>query len=121
MADDILLLKFQSDVLFNIDSAVLDGGARSTLDDVAGVVAEYRKTAVVIQGHTDSTGTEEHNQELSERRAQAVYNHFAGRGIDPQCMAALGFGEGSPAVSNADPGGRRLNRRVEVLLKAKAV
>ncbi len=121
VSEDTLLVRFQSDVLFNIDSAALEPDARASLDDVASVVSEYRKTAVVIQGYTDSTGTEAHNQELSERRATSVYNYFAGRGIDPGRMVALGNGESYPVASNETPGGRQLNRRVEVLLKAKAV
>src|SRR5262245_26005859 len=67
-----LLVHFDSDVLFAVDSSAIDSAGRSTLGDIAGVLEDYPKTAVVIQGHTDSTGTDEHNQALSERRADSV-------------------------------------------------
>ncbi len=69
VGEDTLLVHFESDVLFGVDSAALDSGGRATLEEVAAVVDEYSKTAVVVQGHTDSTGSEEHNQALSERRS----------------------------------------------------
>lgn len=117
---DTLLVHFESDVLFDVDSALLAGSARSTLEQVAGVVLEHKKTALVVQGHTDSTGAEQHNQDLSERRAAAVQNYLIGRGVDPGRITAIGYGEGFPVASNASESGRRLNRRVDILLKAKA-
>ncbi len=62
----------QSNVLFDIDSATLKPGARTALDDAAQVFKDFPKTDIVVQGHTDATGTEVYNQELSERRAQSV-------------------------------------------------
>jgi outer membrane protein OmpA-like peptidoglycan-associated protein len=118
--DRTLLVHFDSDILFSVDSAGLDGDGRSTLDEVSGVLSEYRKTAVVVQGHTDSTGSEEHNQGLSERRAGSVLNYLVGRGIDPQRITALGYGESEPVASNDSEGGRQRNRRVDILLRAKA-
>ena len=118
VGDDTLLVHFDSDVLFDVDSATLDSGGRTTLEDVAGVVNEYKKTAVVIQGHTDSTGSEEHNQALSDRRAAAVRAYLSSRGVDPDRMAAIGMGEGYPVASNDTESGRQRNRRVDVLLKA---
>jgi outer membrane protein OmpA-like peptidoglycan-associated protein len=120
IGDDTLLIHFDSDILFAVDSAVLSGASRSTVDQVAAVIAEYDKTAVVVQGHTDSTGSEEHNQGLSERRAGAVRNYFVGRGIDDARIVALGYGEGEPVADNGTAAGRAQNRRVDVLLKAKA-
>ncbi len=119
-SEDMLLVHFDSDVLFDVDSAVLGPGARGALDDTAQVLLEYPKTAIVVQGHTDSTGTEEHNQALSERRAAAVANYLIGRGIDPARITSVGYGEGSPVADNATSAGRQLNRRVDLLLKAKA-
>jgi outer membrane protein OmpA-like peptidoglycan-associated protein len=118
---ETLLVRFDSDILFAIDSSTLTSTSRGTLGDVAGVINEYPKTAVVIQGHTDSTGTEAHNQGLSERRAGAVQGFLAGRGVNQERMAAIGYGEGSPLTSNATADGRTQNRRVNILLKAKAV
>lgn len=115
-----LLVHFDSDVLFAVDSAAIDSAGSGTLDNVAGVLEEYSKTAVVIQGHTDSTGSDEHNQALSERRADSVLQYLAGRGVDRGRMDAEGFGETAPVASNDSESGRQLNRRVDIMLRAKA-
>ena len=99
---------------------MLSTQARSTLDEVASVLGEYPKTAVVVQGFTDSTGSEEHNLSLSDRRARAVMNYMVGRGVDVERMVAIGYGESQPVASNDTTHGRQVNRRVNVLLKAKA-
>ncbi len=120
VGEDTLLVHFESDVLFDVDSATLDSGGRTTLEDVAAVVNQYNKTAVIVQGHTDSTGSEEHNQGLSERRASSVRGYLVSRGVDDDRVAAVGMGEGYPVASNASDSGRQQNRRVDLLLKAKA-
>lgn len=120
VSDDTLLVHFDSDVLFSIDSATITSTSRGVLEDVAGVLMEYPKTAAVIQGHTDSTGSEAHNQDLSERRAGSVKSFLVGRGVNQERMAAVGHGEGAPLASNDTAEGRRQNRRVDILLKAKA-
>jgi len=121
VSKDTLLVHFDSDILFAIDSSTLTWASRDNLGKVAGVIDEYNKTAVVIQGHTDSTGTEEHNQALSERRAGSVKSFFIVHGVNQERLAATGFGEGEPVASNDTNDGRRQNRRVNILLKAKAV
>ena len=118
--EDTLLLHFDNDVLFSVDSAMIDSDGRTTLGEVAQVLEEYPKTAVVVQGHTDSTGSEEHNQGLSERRADSVRNHLAREGVDGARMTSMGYGEEYPVASNDTESGRQQNRRVDVLLKAKA-
>lgn len=118
--EDTLLVHFDSDVLFSVDSAVIDTDGRATLTDVASVLEEYGKTAVVVQGHTDATGSEEHNQSLSERRANSVSNYLASQGVDNNRLTALGMGEGYPVASNDSESGRQQNRRVDILLRAKA-
>ena len=117
--DQTLLVHFDSDILFDIDSAVVRPGARQTLEEVAAVMVEYPKTAVVVQGHTDSTGTDQHNQELSERRAGSVEAQLLQNGVDRERITSMGFGETSPVASNESEQGRQLNRRVEVLLRAR--
>lgn len=117
---DTLLVHFDSEILFDVDSAIVGGGGLATLEEVAGVLNEFKKTAVVVQGHTDATGTEEHNQQLSERRATAVRNVLVGRGIDSGRLTAIGYGEGYPIASNETEAGRQRNRRVDLFLKAKA-
>ena len=118
--EDMLVLRFDSDILFDVDSAVLSSEARGTLEQVGDVLTEYPKTAVVVQGHTDSTGSEQHNQDLSERRANAVGSFLAGQGVAHDRMATVGFGESTPVASNDSETGRQRNRRVDILLKAKA-
>ena len=120
VSKDVLLVHFHSDLLFNIDSSNLSYESESTLDDMAGVLNEFNKTAVIVQGHTDATGSEQHNQSLSERRAGSVKNYLAGRGVSSERTIALGYGEGHPIASNTTVDGRQLNRRVDILLKAKA-
>ena len=73
-----------------------------------------------VHVHTDSTGSEDHNMRLSERRAEAVYNHLLLRDIDPTRMAPVGYGEGYPVADNSTPAGRQLNRRVSILIRGKA-
>ena len=120
VSEDLLLVHFESDVLFAVDSAVLDSRARAALDEASQVLLDYPKTAIVVQGHTDSTGTEEHNQDLSERRARAVASYLIGRGIDGSRITSIGYGEGQPIADNGAADGRAMNRRVDLLLKAKA-
>lgn len=118
VGDDTLMVHFDSDVLFGVGSSVLDSSGRATLSDVADVINDYPKTAVVVQGHTDSVGSEETNQDLSERRAGSVEGYLANRGVVPDRMSAMGYGEAYPIASNGTSNGRQLNRRVDILLKA---
>lgn len=120
LENNTLLLRFESDVLFKVGSALIGPSGQGTLEQVGQILVEFNKTAVLVQGHTDSTGSESYNQNLSERRAGAVKTYLMGRGIDPNRISALGYGEGYPVASNATPNGRQLNRRVDILLKAKA-
>ena len=118
--EETLLVRFESDILFDVDSAVVRSDGRTALEEVGAILEEYDKTAVVVQGHTDSTGSDEHNQALSERRAESVARELRQRGVSDERIATLGMGEGYPVASNASENGRQLNRRVEILLKAQA-
>jgi outer membrane protein OmpA-like peptidoglycan-associated protein len=118
VSDNMILVHFDSDVLFDVNSAALGAGSRSALDSAASVFHEYRKTAIVIQGHTDSSGSESFNEDLSKRRAQSVEAYLIGRGVDPPRMAAIGYGEAQPVADNNTADGRVRNRRVDLLLKA---
>jgi len=115
-----LLVHFDSDVLFAVNSTDLTSASRGTLQNVSDVLQEFDKTAVVVQGHTDSSGGEDHNQDLSERRAGAVKNYLAQKGIAAGRMVAVGYGESMPVADNETSSGREKNRRVDILLKAKA-
>ena len=118
---DTLKVKFESDVLFPVNSSRPTGSAHSSLAQVADVMVEFKKTQAVIHGHTDSSGSEAHNQDLSERRAGSVRNLLVEYGVAPGRLTALGSGETRPVASNDDAFGRRQNRRVEIFLRARAI
>lgn len=117
--EETLLVHFDSDVLFELNKSDLDTTARDALTQAAEVIKEFNKTAVVIQGHTDSTGSAEYNQGLSEQRADSVRNFLARAGVADGRMASIGYGEDHPVADNETKAGRALNRRVDMLLKAK--
>ena len=104
------------DVLFEVDKAVLKPGAERQLDALAEVLTENPAAKVEIEGHTDSTGSAAYNQSLSERRADAVADYLAARGIDASRIESRGLGAGFPVASNATAEGRSQNRRVDVLI-----
>ncbi len=118
--ENTLLVHFESDVLFDVDSTALDSQGRGTLEEVADVLSEYPKTAVVVQGHTDATGSDDHNQDLSERRAESVRRYLTSLGVDGDRLATMGFGETAPVASNDSESGRQRNRRVDILLRANS-
>jgi len=118
--DDTLIVRFASDVLFAVDSASLSGSSQSTLGEVGGVIQDFQKTAVVIQGHTDSDGSDQYNQGLSRQRADSVRGFLSSQGVDPRRMVAEGFGESQPIASNATASGKAQNRRVTMMLRGKA-
>lgn len=118
--EETLRVNFESDILFAVNSATLSPKSKVELDDFARVMNEYPKSGILIQGHTDSTGSEEHNQGLSERRAQSVYNHLALREVELSRMAAIGYGEGYPVSDNTTEEGRSQNRRVSILVRGKS-
>jgi outer membrane protein OmpA-like peptidoglycan-associated protein len=117
---ETLRVNFEGDILFAVDSAVLSPQSMASLDEFAQVMRQYPQTAILVQGYTDSTGSEEHNTALSQRRAQAVMNHLALREVEQSRMAAIGYGEGYPVADNATPDGRAQNRRVSILVKGNA-
>lgn len=113
---DTLAVTFKSDILFPINSAVLQPGANDEITRVAQVLTQYPATNITIAGHTDSTGSDALNQDLSERRAAAVKNALAARGVAPARMTTIGFGETKPVADNTTETGRSLNRRVEITI-----
>jgi outer membrane protein OmpA-like peptidoglycan-associated protein len=103
------------DVLFDTGRATLKPGAYATVDRLATVLKEGADRKVMIEGHTDSVGSDDYNQELSQRRAAAVQTALLERGVRAEQITALGKGETFPVASNDDPGGRQQNRRVEMV------
>lgn len=102
---------------FDVNSADIKPGFRSTMDKLADVVVRYGKTTLTIVGHTDHTGTAEYNQRLSEARALSVARYFESRNVNPVRLATSGKGEAEPVASNATEEGRQANRRVEIYLE----
>lgn len=103
------------DVLFETAEAELKAGAYRTIDRVAEALKREPERRVVIEGHTDSVGSDEYNQALSQRRANAVRNALLARGVSSEQVRAVGRGEHVPIASNKNPGGRQENRRVEMV------
>ena len=108
------------DVLFEFDSAELKAGATRTLERLAQFVNEYPEREILIEGHTDSVGSEDYNQRLSRERAEAVAALLAGRGVDRARIETAGLGESAPLASNDNEAGRQQNRRVDLILKNAA-
>jgi outer membrane protein OmpA-like peptidoglycan-associated protein len=109
-------MTMQEDVLFATDSDVLRPMAIERLRPLARYLRANPGVRVAIDGHTDSRGTDAHNQDLSERRAQSVREALDEMGVTRARFRVAGHGEGSPVASNATAAGMRLNRRVEVTL-----
>jgi outer membrane protein OmpA-like peptidoglycan-associated protein len=105
------------DVLFSVGKADLKPGAARTLDKLVAAMRRDRDTSVTIEGHTDSTGKRAYNLALSQRRAAAVRNYLAGKGIASQRILTRGLGPDYPVATNATEAGRQQNRRVEVLVQ----
>ncbi|MGV8074172.1 MAG: OmpA family protein [Syntrophobacteraceae bacterium] len=111
---DNLELTIKSDVFFDVDSARLKHSGYDEMDRIADILRRYPETNLYVGGHTDSTGSERYNLDLSERRAESVMNAMVDRGINPRRISAKGYGESMPLESNATEAGRQLNRRVVI-------
>ncbi len=103
-----------SGILFEFDSYALKQTAREELASFAKVLNEYPDTKIQVDGHTDSTGSDKYNQNLSERRAKSVGDYLRSLGVHADRVAESGFGENIPVADNSTDEGRQLNRRVEV-------
>ncbi|ROO29049.1 flagellar motor protein MotB [Salinisphaera orenii MK-B5] len=114
---DALKIGVASDASFAVDSSTLSQNAQSTFNKIANVLKDYEKTAIHVVGHTDSTGSEQHNLELSQKRAQSVAGFLTGRGVDSQRVLTWGRGESEPIASNDTEAGRAENRRVDIVIK----
>ena len=106
---------FDNEVTFDLNSAGIKSSFSNSLDKVADVMQKYDSVAQVV-GHTDSSGAEDYNQALSERRANAVVGYLMESGVAGSRLTASGRGEYEPRESNATEAGRALNRRVEVFV-----
>jgi outer membrane protein OmpA-like peptidoglycan-associated protein len=113
-----IVVTFDSGLLFAYDSDVIQGNAGTNLSNLAESLQKYDKTDVLIVGHTDATGTESYNQELSERRASSAASYIASRGVERARVKTTGRGEAEPIDTNGTEAGRAQNRRVEIVIVA---
>ena len=104
------------DVLFDVDQATLKPGATQNLYRLVTFLREYPERQVLVEGHTDSTGTEEYNLGLSQRRADAVVQFLTTNGVAPERAIARGYGKAYPVATNETSEGRQHNRRVEIVI-----
>ena len=111
-----ILVNLKSSLLFSSDSAVIKPDAVEQLARLGDILAKYPDDRIRIQGHTDSTGSAAHDEELSLRRAEAVRDVLASRGVNPRQMLVEGAGAARPIADNSTAEGRAENRRVELYI-----
>jgi outer membrane protein OmpA-like peptidoglycan-associated protein len=112
--EQMLTATFKSDLFFDVNSSTIKPGGYAELDRVANVLAQYPQTMIRVEGHTDQTGSEQLNLQLSERRANAVKNALTQKGIDAARITPVGMGECCPVSSD-----NAANRRVSMVLTAQ--
>ena len=111
-------ITFDSGILFDVDQAELKDQHKSELAELAVILNKYEDTNMLLAGHTDSTGSEEYNQGLSERRAQSVASYLGAQNVSNTRVSVEGYGQSQPVASNDTAAGRAQNRRVEVAIWA---
>jgi outer membrane protein OmpA-like peptidoglycan-associated protein len=111
-------ITFRDGIQFALNSAELSEASKTNLKDLAKTLNKYKDTNIVIEGHTDITGTREHNMRLSERRAEAVTNYLESIGVARKRVTEQGYGPDQPVADNNSDYGRQQNRRVEVAIFA---
>ncbi|MFB2120240.1 OmpA family protein [Parapedobacter sp. 2B3] len=116
MTDRGIMVTFDSDVLFPLNSSYLTDQAKSEIDKLIDLLADYPNASLIVDGHTDATGTEEYNQWLSEKRAESVKKYIADHGISGSRITTNGHGQAKPIAPNNTKEGRQQNRRVEVTI-----
>jgi outer membrane protein OmpA-like peptidoglycan-associated protein len=113
-----IAVRLTNDILFDTDSYSLRSASRTTLNDLAQNFRQYPDNRINVEGHTDSTGSDAHNQMLSENRAASVADYLIDQGVSSGKVVVYGFGEARPKASNETAEGRQLNRRVEIHIQA---
>ena len=111
-------ITFDSGILFATNSSTLEPQAKTNINKLAVILNKYPDTNILVTGHTDSDGTEEYNQTLSEKRAKSVSDYTIGQGINSSRFSIIGLGETEPVASNETVDGKHLNRRVEIAIFA---
>ena len=111
-------ITFDSGLLFDVDKATLKPASMENLKKLAGILQKYPDTNILLEGHTDNTGSDEHNLELSRLRAQSVANYLATLQVSSARFTIMGYGEMQPLASNESVDGRQTNRRVDLAVMA---
>lgn len=111
-------VRLTSDILFDFNSSALRAESRSTLRDLGSNFTKYPDNRIVVEGHTDSVGTDSYNRKLSEQRAANVADYLIEQGVSASTITVYGYGESRPKETNDTPEGRQLNRRVEIHIQA---
>jgi outer membrane protein OmpA-like peptidoglycan-associated protein len=111
-------ITFDSGILFASNSSTLESQAKTNINKLATILNKYPDTNILVTGHTDSDGTEQYNQTLSESRARSVSNYTEMQGVSSSRFSIIGLGEKEPVASNDDASGKRMNRRVEIAIFA---
>jgi len=114
---DKLYVALPSGILFDVDRAETKPTAKDSIAKAAEVLVKYPDTYITVEGHTDSTGTTNYNQKLSERRADAVRDQLLRDGVPASRVSVKGYGESAPVADNATPEGRQSNRRVQLEIR----
>ncbi len=114
---DKLYVALPSGILFDVDRDQVKPSARGQVGKAAEVLVKYPDTYITVEGHTDSSGSADHNQRLSERRASGVRDLLASGGVAASRLAVRGYGETDPVADNATPEGRQSNRRVQLEIR----
>lgn len=115
---EAIRVNFDSGILFAVNSAELSPNAKRDIDKLAKTLKDYEGTNVIIEGHTDNTGSYELNQKLSEKRAAAVAAYAKSLGIDGSRFQSKGYSYDQPIADNSTAEGRAQNRRVEIIIIA---
>jgi outer membrane protein OmpA-like peptidoglycan-associated protein len=115
------LIVSMSDVLFDTASYTLKPGAREMLAKISGILLAHPGLNLQVEGHTDSVGSDEYNQQLSEQRAQSVRDFLVGQGVPADTVTSRGFGKTQPVATNDTAEGRQRNRRVELVVNGDLI
>jgi outer membrane protein OmpA-like peptidoglycan-associated protein len=117
LPNDVVRVTMTNQTAFDVNSASIKPGFHTTMNNLADVVVRYGKTTLTVVGHTDSTGSDQYNQRLSEQRAVSVVQYLESKNVDGMRLATAGKGESQPIASNDTEAGRQANRRVEIYVE----
>jgi outer membrane protein OmpA-like peptidoglycan-associated protein len=111
-------ITFDSGILFDVNSSTLKEDAKTNISKLSTILKKYSDTNILVEGHTDSDGTDAYNQALSERRAASVSGFAKGQGVAGERFTTVGYGESQPVASNETVDGKAKNRRVDIAIFA---